>query len=58
MIENWKIPLYKIYTDDEAILLVNRVIKRDNGWAIGPEIEEYKNVKIKANTSDKIETKI
>jgi len=41
--ENWKLPLYKIYTDNEDIQLINRVIKRGNEWAIGPEIEEFEN---------------
>ena len=39
----WKIPLYKIFTDDEDIQLVNKVIRRGNHWAIGPEIEEFEN---------------
>ena len=40
---NWKIPLYKIFTDDEDIRLVNDVIKRGKNWAIGPEIEQFEN---------------
>ena len=39
----WKIPLYKIFTDDEDVELVNKVIKRGKYWAIGPEIEEFEN---------------
>jgi len=39
----WKIPLYKIFTDDEDVALVNKVIKRGSNWAIGPEIEEFEN---------------
>jgi len=39
----WKIPLYKIYTDDEDINLITEIIKRGNRWAIGPEIEEFEN---------------
>jgi len=38
--ENWKIPLYKIYTDDEDVQLITKVIKRGTRWAMGPEIEE------------------
>jgi len=38
---NWKIPLYKIYTDDEDIRSISRVIRRGMDWAIGPEIEEF-----------------
>ncbi len=37
---NWKIPLYKIYTDDEDLNLITKIIKRGTDWALGPEIEE------------------
>ncbi len=40
---HWKIPLYKIYTDDEDLTLITKIIKRGNNWAIGPEIEEFEN---------------
>jgi perosamine synthetase len=40
---DWKIPLYKIYTDDEDLTLITKIIKRGNNWAIGPEIEEFEN---------------
>lgn len=39
----WKIPLYKIYTDDEDINLITKIVKRGTNWAIGPEIEEFEN---------------
>ena len=39
--ESWKIPLYRIYSDDEDILRINKVIKRGTKWAIGPEIDEF-----------------
>jgi len=39
----WKIPLYKIYTDDEDVQLITKIIKRGSKWAIGPEIEEFEN---------------
>ena len=39
----WIIPLYKIYTDDEDINLITKIVKRGNNWAIGPEIEEFEN---------------
>jgi len=38
---DWKIPLYKIYSDDEDLNLITKVIKRGNNWALGPEIEEF-----------------
>ena len=41
--EPWKIPLYKIYTDDEDVNLITKIIKRGSNWAIGPEIEEFES---------------
>ena len=38
-----KIPLYRIYTDEEDEKIVNKVIKRGHTWAIGHEIEEFEN---------------
>lgn len=40
---DWKIPLYKIYSDEEDVNLITKIIKRGSGWAIGPEIEEFEN---------------
>ena len=40
---NWKIPMYKIYTDDEDVNLVTKIIRRGSSWALGPEIEEFEN---------------
>lgn len=42
-VDQWKIPLYKIYTDDEDLNLITKIIKRGTQWAIGPEIEEFEN---------------
>ncbi len=42
-IGHWKIPLYKIFTDEEDVNLVTKIIKRGTEWAIGPEIEEFEN---------------
>lgn len=39
--DQWKLPLYKIYSDDEDVNLITKVIKRGTKWAIGPEIEEF-----------------
>ena len=39
----WKLPLYKIYSDDEDIKIISNVIKRGTNWALGPEIEELEN---------------
>ena len=43
IMNDWKIPLYKIYTDDEDVNLITKIIKRGTQWAIGPEIEEFEN---------------
>jgi perosamine synthetase len=40
---DWKIPLYKIFTDEEDVNLITKVIQRGNNWALGPEIEEFEN---------------
>ena len=40
-VNDWKIPLYKIYTDDEDVELITKIVRRGNNWAIGPEIEEF-----------------
>jgi len=37
----WKIPLFKIYWDNEDIKMVNNAIKKGMFWAIGPEIEKF-----------------
>ena len=42
-IREWKIPLYKIYTDDEDLNLINKIIRRGTNWALGPEIEEFES---------------
>ena len=43
IMNDWKIPLYKIYTDDEDVNLITKIIRRGTQWAIGPEIEEFEN---------------
>lgn len=40
---DWILPLYKIYSDEEDLSLISQVIKRGHSWAIGPEIEEFEN---------------
>ena len=40
---NWIIPLYKIYTDDEDVNLITKIVKRGTNWALGSEIEEFEN---------------
>ena len=41
--EYWKVPLYKIFTDDDDINLITKIVKRGSGWANGPEIAEFEN---------------
>jgi perosamine synthetase len=41
---DWKIPLYKIYNDEEDLNIISKIIKRGESWAIGPEIEEFENL--------------
>lgn len=41
---NWKVPLYKIYTDYDDQKAVSKVIKRGMSWAIGPEIEQFETL--------------
>lgn len=38
---SWKIPLFKIYWDNEDIKMVSEAIKKGMFWAIGPEIEKF-----------------
>jgi dTDP-4-amino-4,6-dideoxygalactose transaminase len=40
---NWKIPLFKIYWDNNDIKSIIKVIKRGSFWANGPEIKEIEN---------------
>jgi len=42
-VSEWKIPLYKIYADDEDVISITKIIRRGTNWAIGPEIEEFEN---------------
>ena len=37
----WKIPLFKIYWDEQDIQAVTDVITRGSYWATGPEIKEF-----------------
>ena len=41
---NWKIPLFKIYWDEEDIKMVNEAIQRGTFWAIGPNIEKFEEM--------------
>lgn len=39
-----KIPLYKVYTDEEDVEAVAKIVRRGTYWAGGPEIEEFERV--------------
>ena len=39
----WKIPLYKIFTDEKDIKQISNVLKRGMDWALGPEIEKFES---------------
>lgn len=41
---DWKIPLFKIYWDEEDIKMVTEVIRRGMHWAIGPNIEQFERL--------------
>ena len=38
---DWKIPLFKIYWDEEDVRMVTDTIRRGMSWAIGPHIEKF-----------------
>ncbi|KKG72669.1 DegT/DnrJ/EryC1/StrS family aminotransferase [Methanosarcina mazei] len=40
---NWKIPLFKVYSDHTDIEYVTRVLERGSNWANGPEIREFED---------------
>ena len=37
----WKIPLYRIFTDEDDQKSISKVLKRSMDWAIGPEIIQF-----------------
>ena len=41
---DWRIPLYKVYSDDEDIEAVEKVIRRGSYWTTGPENEEFERI--------------
>ena len=41
---SWKVPLYKIYWDEEDVNRVVEVIRRGMFWAIGPNIEKFERM--------------
>jgi len=41
---DWKIPLFKIYWDDEDVEMVTQSVKRGMFWAVGPNNEEFEGM--------------
>ncbi len=41
---DWKIPLFKIYWDEEDVKMATKSIQRGMFWAIGPNIERFENM--------------
>jgi perosamine synthetase len=41
---SWKIPLYKIYWDEEDVNRVTELIRQGMFWAIGPNIEKFEKM--------------
>ena len=39
----WKIPLYKVFTDEQDMKQISNVLRRGTDWAIGPEIERFES---------------
>jgi perosamine synthetase len=40
----WKIPLFKIYYDDEDVKSVTKTIEKGMHWAIGPNIQKFEKM--------------
>ncbi len=38
---DWKIPLFKIYWDEEDVRMITDTIRRGMSWTIGPHIEKF-----------------
>jgi len=41
---NWKIPLFKIYWDEEDVEAVTEAIKAGMNWAVGPNVEQFEDL--------------
>lgn len=41
---NYKIPLFKIYWDEEDVKSVSESVRRGMNWAVGPNIEEFEKL--------------
>ena len=50
--DEWIIPLYRIYSDDEDVNLITKIVRRGTSWSIGPEIKEFED-KLKEFSKEK-----
>ena len=41
---NWRIPLFKIYWDEDDVRMVSEAIRRGMLWAIGPNVERFEQM--------------
>ncbi|TEU07460.1 DegT/DnrJ/EryC1/StrS family aminotransferase, partial [Candidatus Bathyarchaeota archaeon] len=41
---SWRVPLYKIYWDEEDVNHVLEVIMQGSYWAIGPNVEKFETM--------------
>lgn len=41
---NWKVPLFKIYWDEDDVEMVRNAIQRGMHWAIGPNVEKFEGM--------------
>ena len=41
---DWKIPLFKIYWDEEDVQMVRETIQKGMSWAIGPNIQKFEQM--------------
>jgi perosamine synthetase len=41
---NWKIPLFKVYWDEEDVEAIAGVIRSGMNWATGPKVEEFERM--------------
>ena len=40
----WKIPLFKIYWDEEDVEAVTEAIRTGMNWAVGPGVEHFEDL--------------
>jgi len=41
---SWKIPLFKIYWDEDCVREINEVIRSGMNWAVGSKVEEFERM--------------